>query len=52
MRVTEFIHYINRNDIALGHNTKKHEYTHLNIRMVHKRARYLYQKEQRKCQNK
>ena len=48
MRFTEFIDYINRGDLALGKNTKDHEYTHLTIRMIHKRQRYEYQKERRK----
>ena len=48
MRASEFMHYLNRNDLGLGSNAKDHEYTHITIRMVHKRQRYEYQKERRK----
>ena len=43
MRASEYIHYLNRKDVALGRNIEKHEYTHLTIRMIHKRQRYEYQ---------
>ena len=48
MRVTEYIHYLNRKDLGLGSNAKNHEYTHITIRMIHKRQRYEYQKQRRK----
>ena len=43
MRVSEFIHYLNRKDVGLGRNVNSSDYTHLTIRMVHKRLRYEYQ---------
>ena len=43
MRASEYLHYLNRKDVALGKNTEKHEYTHFTIKMVHKRKRYEYQ---------
>ena len=48
MRVSEYIDYITRTDVHLGKNIKPHEYTHLTIRMIHKRERYEYQKQRRK----
>ena len=48
MRVTEYIDYITRKDLHLGKNIKPEEYTHITIRMVHKRARYEYQTQRRK----
>ena len=48
MRVSEFLHYINRKDVHLGKNVKDSEYTHITIRMVHKCARYQYQIQRRK----
>lgn len=48
MRATEYIDYLTRNDVHLGKNVKPHEYTHITIRMVHKRARYEYQTQRRK----
>jgi len=50
MRLSEYIHYLTREDVKLGSNVKKHEYTHLTIRMKHKRARYEYQKRRRKLE--
>ena len=48
MRVTEYIHYLNRTDTALGKNIKSYDYTHITIRMIHKRQRYEYQLQRRK----
>ena len=48
MRVTEYIHYLNRTDTALGKNISNYDYTHITIRMVHKRQRYQYQLQRRK----
>ena len=48
MRVSEYIDYITRIDVHLGKNIKPNEYTHITIRMVHKRQRYEYQKQRRK----
>ena len=48
MRATEYIDYITRNDVHLGKNGKPSEYTHITIRMVHKRQRYEYQVQRRK----
>ena len=47
MRATEYIDYITRKDIHLGKNVKPSEYTHITIRMAHKRQRYEYQKQRR-----
>ena len=47
MRVTEFIHYLNRTDIGLGANVDEQDYTHIIIRMITKRLRYEYQKKLR-----
>jgi len=46
--VTEYIDYITRTDVHLGKNVKPHEYTHITIRMIHKRERYQYQMLRRK----
>ena len=43
MRVTEFIHYINRKDVGLGKNIKDEDYTHITIKQITKRTRYEYQ---------
>mgnify|MGYP003679766114 CR=1 FL=1 len=51
MRATEFIDYLNRKDVALGRNVKDSEYTHISVRMVHKRARYQYQTKLRRSKN-
>ena len=48
MRATEFLDYVARTDVHLGKNIQKHEYTHITIRMVHKRIRYQYQIQRRK----
>ena len=48
MRASEYIDYITRTDVHLGKNVKPSEYTHITIRMVHKRQRYEYQKQSRK----
>ena len=48
MRATEFIDYITRRDVHLGKNIKPYEYTHITIRMSHKRIRYEYQLQRRK----
>ena len=47
MRITEFLNYLNRTDVHLGKNIKPEEYTHITIRMIHKRQRYEYQKQRR-----
>jgi len=43
MRVTEFIHYINRKDVGLGRNVRDIDYTHITIKSYTKRLRYQYQ---------
>ena len=48
MRISEYIDYITRTDVHLGKNIKPHEYTHITIRMIHKRQRYEYQLQRRK----
>ena len=48
MRATEYIDYITRKDVHLGSNVKPKEYTHITIRMIHKRQRYKYQVQRRK----
>ena len=48
MRASEYIDYITRIDVHLGKNIKPNAYTHITIRMVHKRQRYEYQKQRRK----
>ena len=48
MRATEYIDYITRKDVHLGSNVKPSEYTHVTIKMIHKRLRYEYQLERRR----
>ena len=48
MRATEYIDYITRKDVHLGKNVKPEEYTHITIKMIHKRQRYQYQLQRRK----
>ena len=48
MRLTEYIDYITRRDVHLGSNVKPEEYTHITIKMIHKRQRYQYQLQRRK----
>ena len=48
MRLTEFIHYVTRNNLALSRNPKDHEYTHLTLTNRIKRMRYKYQMQRRK----
>ena len=43
MRLTEFIHYLTRDDIGMAQNPKDKDYTHFKPWTQHKRARYLYQ---------
>ena len=43
MRATEFIDYITRKDVHLGKNIEPHEYSHLTVKMIHKRIRYQHQ---------
>ena len=43
MRVSEFIHFLNRKDIGLGVNPPVRDYTHFAPRMLAKRARYEHQ---------
>jgi len=43
MRLTEYLHWLNRKDIGMASNPKKDDYFHLKVRMLDKRARYLYQ---------
>jgi hypothetical protein len=43
MRLTEYIHWLTRDDIGMSTNPKADDYTHLVVRTVDKRARYLYQ---------
>ena len=48
MRATEYIDYITRSDVHLGKNVKPSEYTHITIRIVHKRQSYENQMQRRK----
>ena len=48
MRLTEFINYITRSNLALSKNPKDHEYTHLTLTNRIKRMRYKYQMQKRK----
>jgi hypothetical protein len=48
MRVTEYIAYITRENLALSKNPKEYEYTHLTLTNRIKRERYDYQKIQRR----
>ena len=41
--MTEYIHFLNRDDIGLGQNPKDNDYTHLTPLKQQKRDRYLYQ---------
>ena len=43
MRLTEYIHWLNRDDIGVAANQKNDDYTHLYVSMLDKRARYVYQ---------
>ncbi len=43
MRLSEHIHFLNRNDIGLGQNPKSNDYTHYTPNTENKRERYLYQ---------
>ena len=52
MRVTEFIHYINRKDVGLGRNIKDIDYSHITIKQRTKRVRYEYQLELRRKNGK
>ena len=44
MRISEYLDYLNRKDIALGKNPSPEDYTHFTVRMIHKRQRYEYQR--------
>ena len=48
MRMTEFVHYMNRKDVRLGRNVKDEDYTHITIKQLTKRLRYQYQLEMRR----
>jgi len=43
MRLTEYINWLTRTDIGMAVNPKSHDYTHLQVTMLNKRERYLYQ---------
>ena len=43
MRVTEYIHWINRTDIGIAQREHEWDYTHLTILTQYKRDRYQYQ---------
>ena len=47
MRVTEFLHWLNRTDIGIAQNPHERDYTHMTCTMKVKRARYQYQKSLR-----
>lgn len=51
MRISEFVHYINRKDVALGRNVSDNEYTHITIKKATKRARYQYQLNMRRLKD-
>jgi len=43
MRVTEYFHFITRQDIGIANREKSSDYTHFTPWTHHKRERYLYQ---------
>ena len=43
MRLTEYIHYLNRTDIGMVSSPKDEDYTHFTPWTIDKRNRYLYQ---------
>tara|TARA_R100000808_G_C2147789_1_gene155830 strand:- start:1272 stop:1433 length:162 start_codon:yes stop_codon:yes gene_type:complete len=43
MRLSEFIHFVTRDDIGMAQNPKNNDYTHFTAKMKDKRQRYLYQ---------
>ena len=43
MRITEYIHFLKRDDIGIARNPDPDEYTHLTPSLEDKRERYLYQ---------
>lgn len=43
MRLTEYIHWLNRTDIGIAQREKESDYTHLVVRTQYKRDRYQYQ---------
>ena len=43
MRLTEYMHWLTRDDIGMAVNPKKDDYNHITIKIEDKRARYLYQ---------
>ena len=43
MRLTEYIDWLTRTDIGMASNPLIDDYTHLQVKMLDKRARYLYQ---------
>ena len=47
MRITEYIHWMNRDDIGIMQREDEEDYTHLSIIGRYKRARYEYKKKQR-----
>ena len=47
MRITEYIHWINRDDIGIMQREKEWDYTHLTIIGRYKRSRYELKKKQR-----
>ena len=43
MRLTEYIHWLTRDDIGMSANPKEDDYIHLSVTLIDKRTRYLYQ---------
>ncbi len=43
MRLTEYVHWLNRDDIGIAANPKPTDYMYLDVSMLDKRARYIYQ---------
>jgi hypothetical protein len=43
MRLTEYFHFLKRDDIGMAQNPKERDYTHFRPNVFHKRQRYYYQ---------
>jgi len=50
MRISEFVHFMNRTDIGLGQNPPERDYVYFTPWTIHKRWRYEYQLKLRETQ--
>ena len=50
LRITEYIHWMNRDDIGIMQREKEWDYTHLTIIGRYKRHRYEFKKKQREVE--